>query len=110
MTFLIDGTFSIAPNEFTESKDPNSTFSKTIDNTRRRAIRNLKKDWEIKYNRLSLTDYRTLETIYEKFEPVSFVNSDLDINTLVHVDITDQGYLAGNSNFFSDVTVNLTEE
>jgi hypothetical protein len=107
--FILNGTLTIKPNEAKESPDAGSSFTRNLNNGRRRAMRNIKYDWDITLNRATLSEYNDIKTIFETGTAVTFVNNDLGLNTTVYLDIVDHGYIAGSGTYRSNVGIHLTE-
>lgn len=108
--FILNGTIQLKLNEAIETPDSMSSIKKTLTNKRRRAMRNIKYDWDCTINYIKLEDYETLKTVYETGTAVTLVNNDLGLNTTVLVDIVSHGFLAGSGTYRSSVNIILTEE
>lgn len=107
--FILNGTITLKPNEASDVPDSDSTFTKTLNNVRRRSMHNIKYDWQMSMNYMKLSDYESLRTLFEAGNTVTLVNNSLGLNTTVHLDITDHGYIAGSPSYRSGVKISLIE-
>lgn len=110
MSFILNGSTLPVPNSFTDNPEVIGAYTQTMLGGRRRAIRAVKHTYVLGYTRLTQTEYNQIKTIFDLRTSVSFVNSDLGIDTTVFVDISPREFLAGNASLLSSLEVTLTEE
>jgi len=109
MSFILDGTTLEDPNDFSQEKVVTGDYLTTMGGGIRRAIRAKKNVYKLGWNQLTLTQYNTLVTKYNLNTTLTFVNSDLSINTTVHIDMDNRRILPGFPDYLSSVSITLRE-
>jgi hypothetical protein len=110
MSFILNGTLIRDPNTFDDENVVIGGYTETMLGGRRRAVRAIKHNYKLGYTKLAQTDYQTISNIFNLKDSVTFVNSDLGIDTNVFVDISPRNIIAGNVNYLSNIEVTLIEE
>jgi len=107
--FVLDGTNLPNPNSYSKSTNVIGGFVTTLLGGIRRAIRNKKYVHELGWTNLSSSDLTTILAIYNKDTTVTFINSDLGIDTTVHVDVSDDVINPGMAEYLRQYSIILTE-
>ena len=98
-----------SPNGFSDINEPLGVITQTLDGTKRRNIHAIKHIYVLSFTNLSATDYNNILGEYNLKTARSFVYSELSIATNVLIDISSREIYPGRSDYYSSLTLTLTE-
>jgi hypothetical protein len=109
MSFVLDGTTLPDPNSYNEEPEVIGDYVTTLGGGKRRNIKAKKNTYTLGWTNLTADEVDTITGIDSKNTTVSFVNSDLSINTTVHTDISGKALTPGVGVYLYTLTLTLTE-
>lgn len=117
MAWLLNSETIRAPHSFNEGNNTQEAQIRTLDGTiSRDHFGSNKRVWRLEYNNTNVTDFNTIDTIYQAYladsNPVTFEVTDTNYTISqvnVHVDLAQRSFGIRGESFLSDFTLVLTE-
>jgi len=97
------------PNGFSIQNNPKQAYTQTLDGTIRRNIHAIKKVYILSFQNLTTSAYSQIESEYNLKTTRDFVWDDISVSSTVHIDLSQRDFVNGNSGYYSNVTLTLTE-
>lgn len=107
--FILNGVTLPNPNAYSQPTEVGGGYVTTLLGGTRRAIRYKKKTYTLEWSNLSVTDLANILSIYNLDTTVTFVNTDLSIDTTVHIDVSDRVITPGLAEYSGQYSITLTE-
>lgn len=97
------------PNTFQTTQDVKGNYTQTLDGSRRRAIQAVKNTYVLGYGTLTVAEYDEIKSEFDLETPRTLVWNELNINAIVHIDLSERIFVPGNPSLISNVTLTLQE-